>query len=117
MNETNDTLTPSDGPSSAPSGSAQCLTCAGAGEVSAIEDAFNGDGEHLRSCIKALINMNDDGVLVPHGIGGHARALLAACYHRIGLANLMCEDLKNWQDALGGPNEYTQQLIDEYERR
>ena len=48
-----------------------------------ILDEFRGDDEHLRQCIKALIKMNDDGVLVPHGIGGHARALLAASYHRL----------------------------------
>lgn len=48
-----------------------------------IQDTFNGDNEHLRSCIKALIQLNDDGCLVPHGIGGHARALLASSYHRI----------------------------------
>lgn len=49
-----------------------------------IEDEFRGDNEHLRACIKALIEMNDDNALVPHGIGGHARALLAASYHRLG---------------------------------
>lgn len=48
-----------------------------------IEDTFNGDNEHLRSSIKALINLSDDGALVPHGLGGHARELLASSYHHI----------------------------------
>lgn len=48
-----------------------------------INDEFRGDTEHLRASIKALIEMEDDGVLVPHGIGGHARALLASSYHRL----------------------------------
>ena len=50
---------------------------------SAIRDEFRGDNALLRDCIKALINLNDDNALVPHGIGGHARNLLAACYHRL----------------------------------
>ena len=48
-----------------------------------INDQFRGDNAHLRRSIKALIELNDDGALVPHGVGGHARALLAAAYHRI----------------------------------
>ena len=48
-----------------------------------IEDTFNGDNKHLRSCIEALINLSDGGSLVPHGLGGHARALLASSYHSI----------------------------------
>jgi hypothetical protein len=50
---------------------------------SAISDEFRGDNTHLKSCINALINLSDDGALIPHGIGGHARELLAACYHRL----------------------------------
>jgi hypothetical protein len=33
------------------------------------------------------------------------------------MADAMCEDLKNWQEALGGPNEYTQQVINDYEQQ
>lgn len=50
---------------------------------SSIQDTFNGNNEHLKASIKALINLNDDNALVPHGIGGHARGLLAAAYHRL----------------------------------
>lgn len=50
---------------------------------SALSDDFRGDNLHLRDCIRALIEMNDNGSLVPHGIGGHARTLLSACYHRL----------------------------------
>ena len=46
-------------------------------------DTFRGDDAHLRQCIKALVELDMDGALVPHGIGGHARALLTAAYHRL----------------------------------
>ncbi len=50
----------------------------------ALTDAFNGDNKQLCGSIRALIELNDAGALVPHGIGGHARALLAAAYCRLG---------------------------------
>lgn len=53
-----------------------------------IVDDFNADNEHLRKCIAALIRLNDSDSLAPHGIGGHARSLLAACYHRLALTEL-----------------------------
>jgi len=46
-------------------------------------DTFRGDNKLLRECIKALIELNDSNSLVPHGIGGHARNLLSACYRRL----------------------------------
>jgi hypothetical protein len=48
-----------------------------------IADTFRGDNQQLRDGIKALIGLSDEGALIPHGIGGHARTLLAACYHRL----------------------------------
>lgn len=51
--------------------------------VRPIVDNFFGNNKHLKACIRALIEMNDDGCLVPHGIGGHARGLLSSCYHRL----------------------------------
>lgn len=51
-----------------------------------ITDDFNGDTPRLIECIKALIEMNDAGVLVPHGIGGHARGLLSAAAVRLAAA-------------------------------
>jgi hypothetical protein len=48
-----------------------------------IVDDFSGDDVMLKDSIQALIRMHDSDSLVPHGIGGHARALLAACYHRL----------------------------------
>lgn len=47
------------------------------------EDPFHGDDAALCRAIDALLNMDADGVLVPHGIGGHARSLLAAARHRL----------------------------------
>lgn len=46
-------------------------------------DTFNGDTAHLRQSIEALIALDAEGALVPHGIGGHARTLLTAAYHRL----------------------------------
>ena len=51
--------------------------------VMPIEDNFNGDNEKLKESIGALIRLNDKDALTPHGIGGHARGLLAACYSRL----------------------------------
>lgn len=48
-----------------------------------IVDEFRGDNLSLRDSIEALIELNDSNSLVPHGIGGHARTLLASCYHRL----------------------------------
>lgn len=47
-----------------------------------IEDEFKGDNAHLCECIKALIQMSDDGTLSTQ-LGGHARGMLAASYHRL----------------------------------
>jgi hypothetical protein len=46
-------------------------------------DDFRGDTEHLRVCMKALLDMDARGVLVPHGVGGHARKMLSAAYCRL----------------------------------
>lgn len=48
-----------------------------------IIDEFWGDDEQLRDCIYALIQANDGGILVPHGVGEHARNLLSAAYYRL----------------------------------
>ncbi len=48
-----------------------------------LKDDFNGDNAHLIRSIEALLEMNADGVLAPHGIGGHAAKLLEACALRL----------------------------------
>lgn len=50
-------------------------------------DDFKGDDAALVRSIEALISMNDAGALVPHGIGGHARALLSAAAVRLSAAS------------------------------
>lgn len=52
-----------------------------------IADEFRGDDASLVRSIEALIGLNDDGALVPHGIGGHARALLSAAAVRLSAAS------------------------------
>lgn len=49
-----------------------------------LRDEFNGDDPHLIRCIEALLAMDADGVLRPHGVGGHARTLLSAAAVRLG---------------------------------
>ena len=48
-----------------------------------MKDAFRGDTPHLVSSIEALLSLDADGALVPHGIGGHARDLLSAAAARL----------------------------------
>lgn len=44
---------------------------------------FNGDTPHLIRCIESLLRLDASGALVPHGVGGHARTLLAAAAARL----------------------------------
>lgn len=69
-----------------------------------ITDDFRGDTEHLRACMKALIEMEDAKCLVPHGIGGHARSLLASAYHRLApkpKPRFLCRIAHRWRDLPG----------------
>lgn len=52
-----------------------------------LRDTFDGDDAKLIACTEALIGMDVDGVLVPHGVGGNGRALLAALAARLALRN------------------------------
>lgn len=47
------------------------------------QDEFDGGTAHLRRSIAALLALDDDGALRPHGIGGHAHKLLTAAFHRL----------------------------------
>jgi hypothetical protein len=48
------------------------------------QDTFNGDDNALRRSIAALLYFDREGAVLPHGIGGHAKRLLEAAYHRLG---------------------------------
>ena len=48
-----------------------------------MKDAFRGDTSHLISSIEALLSLDAEGALVPHGIGGHARDLLSSAAVRL----------------------------------
>lgn len=48
-----------------------------------MNDTFRGNTPHLISCIEALLHLDADGALVPHGIGGHARDLLESAATRL----------------------------------
>lgn len=77
-----------------------CVRCATAKREAeapgppAIVDRFMGDNDRLRDCIRALLEMDASGSLVPHGIGGHARSLLSACYGRLDELAVAIEQLK-----------------------
>ncbi|KVC45176.1 hypothetical protein [Burkholderia diffusa] len=49
----------------------------------ALTDTFRGDDACLVRNIKALLELDAEGALVPHGVGGHARALLSAAAIRL----------------------------------
>lgn len=57
------------------------LDCGGKGKPG--PDTFRGDTALLRDSIASLLELDADGALRPHGIGGHARKLLTAAYHRL----------------------------------
>lgn len=47
------------------------------------QDSFKGDNKALVSSISSLLALDAKGSLVPHGIGGHARVLLASSAARL----------------------------------
>ncbi|WP_420957529.1 hypothetical protein ACNSZH_26590 [Burkholderia gladioli] len=51
--------------------------------AAALTDDFRGNDANLVRSIEALIALNDEGALVPHGIGGLARVLLSAAAVRL----------------------------------
>lgn len=48
-----------------------------------LSDTFQGDDAQLVSSIEALLALDAEGALAPHGIGGHARILLSAAAVRL----------------------------------
>ncbi|WP_201319994.1 hypothetical protein [Burkholderia sp. E168m30] len=48
-----------------------------------LTDNFRGDNAQLVRSIEALLELDAEGALVPHGVGGHARALLSAAAIRL----------------------------------
>jgi hypothetical protein len=48
-----------------------------------LADNFRGDNDQLCSCIEALLELDAANALVPHGVGGHARGLLASAAARL----------------------------------
>ena len=57
-------------------------------------DEFDGGDRKLLDCIEALLRMDADGALVPHGIGGHARKLLSSAAARLEIDGRMFRDLR-----------------------
>ena len=68
-----------------------------------LADAFRGDTANLIESIVALVSLDRAGVLVPHGIGGHARSLLESAAIRLSQLDRVVEleaTLKVARDAL-----------------
>ena len=57
------------------------------------EDQFRGDNDGLKASIKALLSLDEKGALVPHGVGGLARSMLASAYHRLPATDISAETL------------------------
>jgi hypothetical protein len=51
--------------------------------MTTLEYTFRGDNANLIRSIEALLELDAEGALVPHGVGGHARALLSAAAVRL----------------------------------
>lgn len=58
----------------------QCLTT---DHVAPAADTFKGDNAKLIECIAALLSLDEQGVLKPHGVGAHARVLMSAAAARL----------------------------------
>ena len=56
-----------------------------------LADAFRGDAANLIESIVALVSLDRAGVLVPHGIGGHARSLLESAAIRLSQPDRVAE--------------------------
>lgn len=56
-----------------------------------LQDTFQGDDARLIASVESLIAMDLDGVLVPHGIGGTGRSLLASLASRLRILNEVME--------------------------
>ncbi|WP_186140104.1 hypothetical protein [Burkholderia gladioli] len=74
-----------------------------------LTDDFRGDDANLISSIKALIELNDEGALVPHGIGSHARSLLSAAAVRLTSPRAAVPAPAGWKLV---PIEPTQAMLD-----
>lgn len=48
-----------------------------------LTDKFNGDNAKLIDAIESMLDLDAKGALVPHGVGGHARTMLAAAAVRL----------------------------------
>ena len=76
------------------------LTAEIMGKQSKIKDEFRGDDAHLCQSIKALIELSDDGILSTQ-LGGHARNLLAASYHRLSPKRVKVNRVRVPDDEIG----------------
>lgn len=60
-------------------------------------DKFQGTDEELIQSAKALLELDASGTLVPHGIGGHARAIILAFIERLPATDRSCDPMF-WED-------------------
>ena len=67
-----------------------------------IKDTFRGNDAKLLRSIEALLALDADGALVPHGIGTHARDLLSAAYVRLDTLGKVAQTAA---DYYGGPSD------------
>ena len=59
-------------------------------------DEFNGDNAKLIKSAQALLDLDAAGALVPHGIGGHARVIIAAFIARLPVTDYTRDP--TWED-------------------
>ena len=71
-----------------------------------LADAFRGDTANLIESIVALVSLDRAGVLVPHGIGGHARSLLESAAIRLSQPDRVVELEATLKVARDGIDEF-----------
>lgn len=82
-----------------------------------MSDKFNGSDAQLASSIKALLALDEKGVLVPHGVGGHARVLLEVSTSRLEARNEAIKGAAIIADAAGAEIRALKARIAELEAR
>jgi hypothetical protein len=76
-----------------------------------ITDTFRGDNNNLVRSIKALLELDAQGSLVPHGVGGHARGLLSSAAARLAALDASAEHARSISSEVSDKQEAIYQVL------
>lgn len=68
-------------------------------ERARFDDDFRGDTVHLLNCAKALLELDDENALIPHGLGGHAKNIINALAARLTASLPTIEQIDKLREA------------------